>query len=82
MYAAGLTMAPEQVQPFRNKFEEVVKATILPEQLIPEIDIDAELQLSDINNKFYNILRQFAPFGPENMPPLFLYRPADLQWPQ
>ena len=71
MYAAGLTMAPEQVQPFRNKFEEVVKATILPEQLIPEIDIDAELQLSDINNKFYNILRQFAPFGPENMPPLF-----------
>ena len=72
MYAAGMTMQPEQYEPFRNKFEEVVKKSIRPEQLIPEIEIDAELELSDINNKFYNILKQFAPFGPENMPPLFI----------
>ncbi|MFA6084117.1 single-stranded-DNA-specific exonuclease RecJ [Mucilaginibacter sp.] len=71
-YAAGLTMEPENVPAFIEKFEEVVSATITDEQLIQQIRIDAELELKDIESKFYRILTQFAPFGPENMAPIFL----------
>jgi len=71
-YAAGLTMLPENVEAFANRFEEVVSATIKPEQLIQQIQIDAELRLSQIEPKFFRVLNQFAPFGPENMSPVFL----------
>jgi len=71
-YAAGLTMDPENVEAFTNRFEEVVSATIKPEQLIQQIQIDAELRLSQVEPKFFRILNQFAPFGPENMAPVFL----------
>ncbi len=71
-YAAGLTMKPEHVESFAQRFEEVVTATIPPELLIPEIPIDAELELKQIDAKFFRILQQFAPFGPENMSPVFL----------
>lgn len=71
-YAAGLTMLPENVEAFSSKFEEVVSATIKPEQLIQQIQIDAELRLSQIEPKFFRILNQFAPFGPENMAPVFI----------
>lgn len=70
-YAAGLTLLPENYQKFKNKFEEVVQKTILPEQLIPEIAIDAEIELSEITPKFYRIIQQMAPFGPQNMKPVF-----------
>ncbi|GAB3922633.1 single-stranded-DNA-specific exonuclease RecJ [Mucilaginibacter myungsuensis] len=73
-YAAGLTMKPENVTAFADRFEEVVSATIPPELLIPEILIDAELELKQIDPKFFRILQQFAPFGPENMSPIFLSR--------
>ncbi|QQL51580.1 single-stranded-DNA-specific exonuclease RecJ [Mucilaginibacter ginkgonis] len=72
MYAAGLTMPPENVLAFIDRFEEVVGATITDEQLIPEIKIDAEIKLSQINSKFYRVLSQFGPFGPANMTPVFL----------
>jgi single-stranded-DNA-specific exonuclease len=71
-YAAGLTMHPENVEAFMNRFEEVVSATIKPEQLIQQIQIDAELRLSQVEPKFFRILNQFAPFGPENMAPVFI----------
>jgi len=71
-YAAGLTMHPENVEAFKNRFEEVVSATIKPEQLIQQIQIDAELRLSQVEPKFFRILNQFAPFGPENMAPVFI----------
>jgi len=71
-YAAGLTMKPENVEAFKLRFEEVVSTTIPPELLIPEILIDAELELKQIDPKFFRILQQFAPFGPENMSPVFL----------
>ncbi len=71
-YAAGLSLLPENFEAFRTRFEEVVSATIQPEMLVPEVAIDAELSLHDVNDKFYNILKQFAPFGPENMRPVFL----------
>ncbi|MEB0261085.1 MULTISPECIES: single-stranded-DNA-specific exonuclease RecJ [unclassified Mucilaginibacter] len=71
-YAAGLTMHPENVPAFIEKFEEVVGSTITDEQLIQQISIDAEIELKDIDSKFFRILSQFAPFGPENMSPVFL----------
>ncbi len=73
-YAAGMTMLPNNVGAFVQKFEHVVSATIPPHLLVPEIEIDAELKLSDIKQPFYNILKQFEPFGPSNMRPVFITR--------
>jgi single-stranded-DNA-specific exonuclease len=70
--AAGLTLELEKVDAFRNKFEEIVSATINPELLIPEIVIDAEINFKDIQWPFYNILQQMEPFGPENLRPVFI----------
>jgi len=70
-YAAGLTLDPKNYAAFKQKFEEVVSDT-LPEDLkTPEIAIDAELDLSEITPKFYRIIEQMAPFGPQNMKPTF-----------
>lgn len=74
MYAAGLTLHEEQYPHFRDKFEEVVKQTIAPELLTPEISVDAEISLREITPKFNRILKQFEPFGPGNMTPVFLSR--------
>ncbi|MFD0863238.1 single-stranded-DNA-specific exonuclease RecJ [Sungkyunkwania multivorans] len=71
-YAAGLTLLEAQYEQFKMKFEEIVKETIDPKLLTPEITIDAEIPLSKISPKFYRILKQFAPFGPGNMRPVFL----------
>jgi single-stranded-DNA-specific exonuclease len=71
-YAAGLTMKLENLDAFIQKFEEVVTAQINPELLIPQINIDAPLNLNQINDKFYQILKQFAPTGPSNMRPVFI----------
>lgn len=73
-YAAGLTMKLENLEAFQKRFEEVVSETILDHMLIPEIEIDAELELHQITPKFFRILKQFAPFGPENMAPIFMSR--------
>ncbi|WP_028891786.1 single-stranded-DNA-specific exonuclease RecJ [Tenacibaculum sp. 47A_GOM-205m] len=70
-YAAGLTLLPEQYENFKNKFEEVVSATIEKSLLTPEITIDAEIDLSEITPKFFRIIQQMAPFGPQNMKPVF-----------
>ena len=71
-YAAGLTIKPENLTLFTEKFEEVVAATITPDLLIPEIKIDSEIELSQIDAKFYRILAQMAPFGPQHMAPIFM----------
>ncbi len=71
-YAAGLSMKLENLAAFQQKFEEVVSATIKDYMLVPEIAIDAELKLSDITPKFFRILKQFEPFGPGNMSPVFM----------
>ncbi|MCA1745338.1 MAG: DHH family phosphoesterase [Bacteroidales bacterium] len=57
-----------------QRFEDWVASHILPEQLVPQIEIDAEISLKDINSKFFRILKQFMPFGPGNMKPLFVTR--------
>jgi single-stranded-DNA-specific exonuclease len=70
-YAAGLTLAPENYENFKNKFEEVVESTIDKELLTPEISIDSTIDLSEITPKFFRIIQQMAPFGPMNMKPNF-----------
>jgi len=71
MYAAGLTLLDEQLLPFKEKFEEVVKQSITTEQQVPTLTIDAEINFTDINPKFIRILKQMEPFGPQNMTPVF-----------
>ncbi len=71
-YAAGLTLKKEQYAAFKQKFEEVVSATIDKKLLTREIMADAEINLADISPKFYRILKQFGPFGPGNMQPVFM----------
>ena len=70
--AAGLSLLPENVEAFANKFEETVAATIPEHLLIPEIIIDTEIAFADITQNFYNIICQMEPFGPENMRPVFI----------
>lgn len=72
MYAAGLTMKVENVPIFMKRFETYVSEKIEPEMLIPQIDIDSNIDFSDITDKFYRILKQFQPFGPGNMSPVFV----------
>jgi single-stranded-DNA-specific exonuclease len=71
-YAAGMTLKEENYLAFKNTFENVVAQTILPEMQTPEIDVDLEIDLNTITDKFFRILKQFEPFGPDNMAPVFL----------
>ncbi len=71
-FAAGLTMLPENLDAFQNKFEETVKSTISPQSLVPELEIDAEINFEDITPTFYKIIKQFEPFGPTNLNPVFI----------
>jgi single-stranded-DNA-specific exonuclease len=73
-YAAGLTMAVENIEAFSARFESVVSESITEDMLTPELSIDAEVQFSDLAPSFYNILCQMEPFGPDNMRPVFVVR--------
>ncbi len=70
-HAAGLTLAIDNVEKFSDRFEEVVSESILPDQLIPKVLIDTEIPLSYINFKTFNVMNQMAPFGPQNLSPVF-----------
>jgi single-stranded-DNA-specific exonuclease len=72
MYAAGMTLKAENYNAFKAAFEKCVESTILPEMRVPEIEIDAEINFSDITPKLIRILKQFEPFGPQNMTPVFM----------
>lgn len=74
MYAAGLSLKPENLKPFRERFNSIVSASITDEMLIPEVEVDLEVNLNQITPKFLRILKQFAPFGPGNMSPVFMTR--------
>ena len=71
-YAAGLTMDEDKVEAFAEKFEEEVCKRITEEQMVPEIEIDLEISFEQIDWNFFNVLKQFSPFGPGNMSPVFL----------
>ncbi len=70
-FAAGLTLPLDNLEAFKIRFNEIVSSKILPDQLIPMINIDMLLDLDSLSPKFYNILRQMGPFGPGNMTPVF-----------
>lgn len=72
MYAAGLTLKEENYDAFKQAFEDEVSKTIDRNLLTPEIKIDTALELSAIDDKFWRIVKQFAPFGPGNMTPIFM----------
>jgi single-stranded-DNA-specific exonuclease len=72
--AAGMTLLPENVGAFINKFEQVVSETILPDSLTPVLIIDAEVSFTDLTFSFYKIIHQMEPYGPENMRPVFMVR--------
>ena len=74
LYAAGLTMREENVEAFAKSFEDFVSQNIKQEQLTPQIEIDAEMPFSELSPRFFRILKQFAPFGPCNMKPVFCTR--------
>ena len=74
MYAAGLTIKPENFQAFKKRFNQVVKETLTEEQKIQEIIIDSELAFELIDEKFYRILKRMQPFGPSNERPVFVTR--------
>ncbi|MDZ4072380.1 MAG: single-stranded-DNA-specific exonuclease RecJ [Sediminibacterium sp.] len=70
--AAGMTLLPEKVDDFAAAFEKAVQEQIQPEQLIPEIIIDAPIHFESITPILYSILTQMEPFGPDNMRPIFI----------
>lgn len=76
--AAGLSIHPENIHLFKQKFNEYARNTLTPEQLIPTIEIEAVIDLSSITPKFRRILERFAPFGPQNMKPIFLTEQVEL----
>jgi len=71
MYAAGLQLKPENLEKFQLRFEEVVTQMLNGKTLVPEIEIDEELTLDNINPQLYRLIQQMAPFGPANMDPVF-----------
>ena len=71
MYAAGLTMRPENVEEFARRFNEYVEANIDPKILVPQVEIDSMLLFSDITPSFHRELNRFQPFGPGNNAPVF-----------
>ncbi len=74
MYAAGLTMRPENVDDFTHRFNEYVERNIDPNMLVPQVEIDSELLFSDIDDIFRHHLQAFQPFGPGNTTPVFVTR--------
>ena len=71
-YAAGLTIKEENYNKFKEAFERIVSQTIDKELLEQRINIDLEIKLEDVSSIFFETLKRFAPFGPENMTPVFL----------
>jgi single-stranded-DNA-specific exonuclease len=77
-YAAGLTVELDKLDEFRDAFKQVANELLTEDLLTPEIRIDAEVEISDLTPKFIRILNQFAPFGPENMRPIFAARGVEV----
>ncbi len=71
-HAAGLTIKLENIDAFRAKFESEVARIITPDQQIRKVKIDVQIKLSDIITKYFSIIKQFAPFGPGNMSPVYI----------
>ncbi|MCI6494924.1 MAG: single-stranded-DNA-specific exonuclease RecJ [Bacteroidales bacterium] len=70
-YAVGLSMKEENIKEFTRRFEEYVSTHILPNQLEPHLDIDAEIEFADITPELVSMLKRFNPYGPSNQKPVF-----------
>jgi len=70
--AAGMTLNIDQLDAFKEAFEKAVADRITPEQMVPEISINAQLPLDQISMQFFQIIAQMEPFGPDNMRPIFI----------
>ena len=70
--AAGVSLRKENMRAFLERFEALVREGIGTEEVVPEVEVDAEMGFSEITPKFLRILKQFAPFGPENTVPVFV----------
>lgn len=77
-YAAGLTVELNKVDEFRQAFYRVANETLPKELLTPVLTIDADIDISELTPKFVRVLSQFAPFGPDNMRPIFSARNVEL----
>lgn len=71
-YAAGLSLKPENLEKFSERFEQYVSEHLDEDELIPELNVDIKMDFFNITPKFVRILKQFAPFGPGNLSPVFL----------
>ena len=71
-YAAGLSLKPENLEKFSERFEKYVSEHLEEDDLTPELNVDIEMDFTNITPKFVRILKQFAPFGPGNLSPVFL----------
>ncbi|MFZ4261932.1 single-stranded-DNA-specific exonuclease RecJ [Sphingobacterium sp. HJSM2_6] len=80
-YAAGLTMKEDNISLFQQRFEEVVSKSIKPEMLQQEVLIEREIDFEDIDSKFYRLLQQFEPYGPQNEAPIFLTKGVTFAYP-
>jgi single-stranded-DNA-specific exonuclease len=73
-YAAGLTIEEHNISEFAERFDRAVADLVTPETLDPVVEVDSELSFSDLDERFWAVLRQFAPFGPDNNAPVFITR--------
>ncbi|MBN1558660.1 single-stranded-DNA-specific exonuclease RecJ [candidate division KSB1 bacterium] len=73
-YAAGLTIAEENIETFKQRFEAIAEHDLTQEHLVPKLYIEAQIRLGEIDEKFIKLLKMFAPFGPQNMRPVFVSR--------
>lgn len=74
MHAAGMTIELARINDFRKAFDEAVRTSLTEEQRIPVVPVDLEVSLNELNPKFQRIMKQMAPFGPQNMQPVFVSR--------
>lgn len=77
-YAAGLTINPTKITAFRDRMKEVSRRLLTDDDLVAKLYIDSEIELSQINDAFLDVLETFAPFGPQNMRPVFLTRNCEI----
>ncbi|MFH2036834.1 MAG: DHHA1 domain-containing protein, partial [Candidatus Zixiibacteriota bacterium] len=77
-YAAGLTILPENINEFRKRFKAVSERILTTEDMVAKLYIDAEIELSKIDNEMLDVIETFAPFGPQNMRPVFLTRNCEI----
>jgi single-stranded-DNA-specific exonuclease len=77
-YAAGLSIKPEHIEAFREKFKEVSRRELTYEDTVPKLNIDLEIELTDISEDFVQSIDTFSPFGPQNMRPIFLTRNCEV----